>query len=42
MRKRLSVLLAVVVLGSALGGCSKCGFWWQESSRVCKDDVAPR
>jgi len=40
MRKRLSVLLAVIVLGSALGGCSKCGFFWQEGPRACKDDAA--
>jgi hypothetical protein len=40
--KRLTVLAALLTLGLTLGGCSKCGFWWDDgksSPRSCKSDV---
>jgi hypothetical protein len=40
--KRLTIVAAVLGLGLALGGCSKCGFIWDEwQPRSCKSD-APR
>jgi hypothetical protein len=36
--KRLTILAGIVVLGLSLGGCSKCGFWWDEAPRGCKGD----
>ena len=42
MFKRLTILTGILALGLVLGGCSKCGFWWQETPRACKDDVTPR
>jgi hypothetical protein len=40
--KRLTILSTLLVLGLALGGCSKCGFWWDEwqsQPRSCKGDL---
>jgi hypothetical protein len=42
MLKRLTILTCVLAFGLALGGCSKCGFWWDEwQSRpgACKGDI---
>jgi len=37
--RRLTILASILALGLVLGGCSKCGFWWDEASpRSCKDD----
>ena len=42
MRKRLTVLCCLLAFGLTLGGCSKCGFWWDEWSnrpaKSCKGD----
>jgi hypothetical protein len=41
MFKRLTVLASLLALGLMLGGCSKCGFWWDEwqsQPRSCKGD----
>jgi hypothetical protein len=41
MFKRLTVLTSLFVLGLMLGGCSKCGFWWDEwrpAPQSCKND----
>ena len=41
MFKRLTILTSLLALGLMLGGCSKCGFWWDEwQSRpgACKGD----
>jgi len=32
-RRRVAVLLALMLAGTALGGCSKCGFLWDEGDR---------
>jgi hypothetical protein len=39
--KRLTILASLVALGLSLGGCSKCGFWWDEwqQQRSCKGDL---
>jgi hypothetical protein len=36
--RRLTILAGIVALGLSLGGCSKCGFWWDEAPRGCKGD----
>jgi hypothetical protein len=38
--KRLTIIASVVALGLTLGGCSKCGFWWDDWQwpRACKDE----
>jgi hypothetical protein len=38
MIKRLTIFAAIVGLGLSLGGCSKCGFWWEQEPRACKSD----
>ena len=41
--KRLTVIACVVAFGLMAGGCSKCGFWWDEwgnnRPKSCKGDV---
>jgi hypothetical protein len=39
MPKRLAAIICLVVLGLSLGGCSKCGWFWQDSGRACHGDV---
>jgi hypothetical protein len=37
----LTVLASLLALGLTLGGCSKCGFWWDEGQsqpQSCKGD----
>jgi hypothetical protein len=40
--KRLTILASLLALGLSLGGCSKCGFWWDDwrsSPDTCKSDL---
>jgi hypothetical protein len=40
--RRLATLASIVAIGLTLGGCSKCGFWWDEwrsSPQSCKADL---
>jgi hypothetical protein len=41
--KRTSIVIAVIALGLALGGCSKCGgfFWddWRSAPKSCQSDL---
>jgi hypothetical protein len=39
MQRRFNAILCLVVLGLALGGCTKCGWIWQDSGRACHADV---
>ena len=40
MFKRLTILACVLAFGLAVGGCSRCGFWWDEwQQKSCKGDV---
>jgi hypothetical protein len=41
MPKRLAALVCLVLLGLALGGCSRCGWVWDDGPRACRAD-APR
>jgi hypothetical protein len=39
---RILALLCLVVLTASLGGCTKCGFFWEDwQQRACHSD-APR
>jgi hypothetical protein len=42
MLKRLTILGCILAFGLTLGGCSKCGFWWDEwgkGPKSCRDDI---
>jgi hypothetical protein len=41
MRARLSFLLCLGLLALSLGGCTKCGWLWQDGPHACRAD-APR
>jgi hypothetical protein len=38
MQKRLLALTALVLLGLSLGGCTKCGWIWEQGPRSCQSD----
>jgi len=40
--RRLTIMASLLALTLSLGGCSKCGFWWDEwqsQPRSCKGDI---
>ena len=40
--KRFTILAGILALGLSLGGCSKCGWiWddWKSPAKSCRDDV---
>jgi hypothetical protein len=39
MQKRVAVILCLAVLGLSLGGCTKCGWLWDDLGRSCKADL---
>lgn len=39
--RQAALLLALLVAGTALGGCSKCGFFWEEGNRPASCRTAP-
>jgi hypothetical protein len=39
--RQAALLLALLVAGTALGGCSKCGFIWDEGNRPASCRTAP-
>lgn len=41
MLKRLAFVLTIAALGASLGGCSKCGWIWDDwgKPRSCMSDV---
>ncbi len=44
MLKRGAVVVCLMTLGLMLGGCTKCGFWWDDwrnEPKSCKSDTAP-
>lgn len=41
MPKRLVVVACLVLLALSLGGCTKCGWLWDQPPRSCHSD-APR
>jgi hypothetical protein len=36
--RRILIVLSLVALAAGLGGCSKCGFFW-DGYRACKADA---
>jgi hypothetical protein len=45
MLKRLTILSSLLLLSVSLGGCSKCGWiWndWQSTPQSCRSDAPPR
>jgi hypothetical protein len=41
MPMRLAAVICLVLLGLGLGGCTKCGWLWDQGLRSCHFD-APR
>jgi hypothetical protein len=39
--KQIAVVACLILLGLSLGGCTKCGWLWNEGPRGCHSD-APR
>jgi hypothetical protein len=39
MQQRVAAILCLVVLGLALGGCTKCGWIWDDWQRSCHAEV---
>jgi hypothetical protein len=39
MNKRLAAILCLVVLGLSLGGCTKCGWLWDDWGKACRADL---
>jgi len=39
--RRAAVVLVLMLAGVALGGCSKCGFFWEEGNRPASCRTAP-
>jgi hypothetical protein len=40
--KNASIAIVLIALGLALGGCSKCGFFWDDwrsTPKSCQGDV---
>jgi hypothetical protein len=35
---RLFALTCLVILGLSLGGCTKCGWIWNDGPRACRSD----
>jgi hypothetical protein len=38
MLRRLAVVVSLIALGLALGGCSKCGPFWEDAPHACHSD----
>jgi hypothetical protein len=41
MSTRLTAILCLLIVGLALGGCTKCGWLWDGHGRACHAE-APR
>lgn len=41
MVKPLALIVMVLAAATALGGCSKCG-WWYDQPAACKSDAPQR
>jgi len=39
MKNRLAAILCLALLGLSLGGCTKCGWIWDEGTRSCRADA---
>jgi len=41
MRKGIVIAICFVLLGLSLGGCTHCGWLWEQGPRSCRSD-SPR
>jgi len=39
VQKRIAIVFCLAVLGLSLGGCTKCGFLWDDLGRACKAEL---
>jgi hypothetical protein len=39
MKQRVAAMLCLVVLGLSLGGCTKCGWLWDDLGHSCKAEM---
>jgi hypothetical protein len=39
LARRLCVLLALSLLAATLGGCTKCGWIWEDGQKSCRSDA---
>jgi hypothetical protein len=39
MNRRLATIVLLTVLGLSLGGCSQCGFLWDQRGGACHSDT---
>jgi len=39
MMSRLTAILCLVLLAASLGGCTKCGWIWDDLGRSCHSDT---
>jgi len=37
--KRAAVIISFILLGLSLGGCTKCGWLWDQPTRACHSDI---
>ena len=42
MPKRVAAILFLVLVGLSLGGCSRCGWLWDQGPRSCHSDSPPK
>jgi cyclic lactone autoinducer peptide len=40
MRGRIANLICLLLLAATLGGCTKCGWIWDQGPRACHSDAA--
>jgi hypothetical protein len=40
--KRIAVVACLILVGLSLGGCTKCGWLWNDGPRSCRSDSPPR
>jgi len=38
MKQRLIAFTCLVIVGLSLGGCTKCGWVWDDGPRSCRSD----
>jgi hypothetical protein len=41
MFRTMTIIAGVLALGLSVGGCSKCGFWWDDAPRSCREPAKP-
>jgi len=39
MVPRFAAVVCLIVLGLAVSGCTRCGFWWDDLGHSCHSDT---